>query len=239
MQRRLRDCKFWHLYGLDELAFRGMWTCRLEKSLDRRLTTEETRGEVYADAVEWVPPPSAGAGWAHRRRRRARKSGLRWQQRGVARGGQARTRSYGRRHGDGDGELVAWRRRRRTRGLKATGAMEDTGRPGLAGRTLPNGRKQYYAGRAPQPAGEVGEGPGDVARGRASSSSTPAGRPDARVPAGAAGRGRAKVVGRRCGSPGIGRPLPASATMKEERGAAERLCRRRNRVRVGTTRDRN
>jgi hypothetical protein len=111
--------------------------------------------------------------------------------------------------------------------------MEDTGRPGLAGRTLPNGRKQYYAGRAPQPAGEVGEGPGDVARGRASSSSTPAGRPDARVPAGAAGRGRAKVVGRRCGSPGIGRPLPASATMKEERGAAERLCRRRNRVRVG------
>jgi hypothetical protein len=58
--------------------------------------------------------------------------------------------------------------------------------------------------------------------------SQPADPTDARVPAGAAGRGRAKVVGRRCGSPGIGRPLPASATMKEER-----LCRRRNRVRVG------
>jgi hypothetical protein len=74
-----------------------------------------------------------------------------------------------------------------------------------------------------QPTGEVGGGPGDVARGRASSSSTPVGRPDARVPAGAAGRGRAKVVGRRCGSPGIGRPLPASSTLREEGGGGAAL----------------
>jgi hypothetical protein len=52
--------------------------------------------------------------------------------------------------------------------------------------------------------------------------------PDARVPAGAAGWGRAEVVRRRWVSPSIGRPLPASSTLREE-GASERLRRRRNR----------
>jgi hypothetical protein len=97
-------------------------------------------------------------------------------------------------------------------------AMEETGWPGLAG---PFQQRTVAVG-------EVGRGHGDDARGRPSSSSTPAGRPDARVPAGAARRGRGAVVGRRRGRPARGRPFPASAVLRED-GAAALRCRRRNR----------